>query len=150
MIHDVIISVGIYSIFQFLVTPPTVIAFLTILGYSLYDTIVVFDRIRENEARFLSQKPPYEDVINVSMNQVLMRSMIQPSRRSSRCSRCWSSAPGSWGRRLEEFGLALLIGLITGAYSSLFVAAPLLGYLKKTDANWKSRTQPPPRAKGAA
>ena len=76
MVHDVIVSVGIYSIFQFLVTPATVIAFLTILGYSLYDTIVVFDRIRENEARFLAQKPPYDDVINVSMNQVLMRSIM--------------------------------------------------------------------------
>src|SRR5580765_1644221 len=76
MIHDVVISVGIYSMLQLLITPPTVIAFLTILGYSLYDTIVVFDRIRENESRFLSQKPPYDDVINVSMNQVLMRSVM--------------------------------------------------------------------------
>jgi len=149
MLHDVVVSVGIYSIFQFLITPPTVIAFLTILGYSLYDTIVVFDRIRENETRFIAQKPPYEDVINVSMNQVLMRSIMTTF--SSVIPVISMLVVGAWimgQTTLEEFGLALLIGLITGAYSSLFIAAPLLGYLKKTDANWKSRTAP--RAKGEA
>jgi preprotein translocase subunit SecF len=149
MLHDVIVSVGIYSIFQFLVTPPTVIAFLTILGYSLYDTIVVFDRIRENESRFVSQKPSYEDVINVSMNQVLMRSIMTTF--SSVIPVLSMLVVGAWimgQTTLEEFGLALLIGLITGAYSSLFIAAPLLGYMKKTDANWRSRTAP--RAKGEA
>jgi preprotein translocase subunit SecF len=149
MLHDVIVSVGIYSILQLLITPPTVIAFLTILGYSLYDTIVVFDRIRENETRFLSQKPPYEDVINVSMNQVLMRSIMTTF--SSVIPVLSMLVVGAWimgQTTLEEFGLALLIGLITGAYSSLFIAAPLLGYMKKTDANWKSRTQP--RATGEA
>jgi len=143
MLHDVIVSVGLYSIFQFLITPPTVIAFLTILGYSLYDTIVVFDRIRENEARFLTQKPSYDDVINVSMNQVLMRSIMTTF--SSVIPVLSMLVVGAWimgQTTLEEFGLALLIGLITGAYSSLFIAAPLLGYLKKTDANWKSRTAP--------
>jgi preprotein translocase subunit SecF len=126
-----------------------VIAFLTILGYSLYDTIVVFDRIRENETRFLSQKPPYEDVINVSMNQVLMRSIMTTF--SSVIPVISMLVVGAWimgQTTLEEFGLALLIGLITGAYSSLFIAAPLLGYLKKTDANWKTRTAP--RATGEA
>jgi len=143
MLHDVIVSVGIYSIFQFLVTPPTVIAFLTILGYSLYDTIVVFDRIRENETRFLAQKPSYEDVINVSMNQVLMRSIMTTF--SSVIPVLSMLVVGAWimgQTTLEEFGLALLIGLITGAYSSLFIAAPLLGYMKKTDANWRTRTGP--------
>jgi preprotein translocase subunit SecF len=149
MIHDVVISVGIYSIFQFLVTPSTVIAFLTILGYSLYDTIVVFDRVRENEARFISQKPSYDDVINVSMNQVLMRSLMTTF--SSVIPVLSILVVGAWimgQTTLEEFGLALLIGLITGAYSSLFIAAPLLGYLKKTDADWKSRNAP--RAKREA
>jgi preprotein translocase subunit SecF len=149
MLHDVVISVGIYSIFQFLVTPSTVIAFLTILGYSLYDTIVVFDRIRENEARFLSQKPPYDDVINVSMNQVLMRSIMTTF--ASVIPVLSMLVVGAWimgQTTLEEFGLALFIGLITGAYSSLFIAAPLLGYMKKTDANWKARTAP--RARGEA
>jgi preprotein translocase subunit SecF len=149
MLHDVIVSVGIYSIFQFLVTPSTVIAFLTILGYSLYDSIVVFDRIRENETRFVSQKPPYDDVINVSMNQVLMRSIMTTF--SSVIPVVSMLVVGAWimgQTTLEEFGLALLVGLITGAYSSLFVATPLLGYMKKTDANWSGRTAP--RAKREA
>jgi preprotein translocase subunit SecF len=66
----------VYSVFQFEVTPATVIAFLTILGYSLYDTIVVFDRVKENEGRYASVKMPYEDIVNISMNQVMMRSML--------------------------------------------------------------------------
>ena len=75
MAHDVIVTVGFYSLFQFEVTPATVIAFLTILGYSLYDTIVVFDRVKENEGKFAGVRMPYEDIVNISMNQVLMRSI---------------------------------------------------------------------------
>src|SRR4051794_2236675 len=75
MIHDVLISVGVYSIFGFEVTPATVVAFLTILGFSLYDTIVVFDKVKENERRYSGTRASVGDVINVSMNQVLMRSL---------------------------------------------------------------------------
>jgi preprotein translocase subunit SecF len=140
MVHDVLISVGIYSIFQFIVTPPTVIAFLTILGYSLYDTIVVFDRVRENEARFAAQKPPYDDIINVSMNQVLMRSLNTSFSSIIPVVSLLFIGSGLLGETtLAEFALALLVGMVTGAYSSIFVAAPLLGLLKRTDANWKER-----------
>ena len=66
MAHDVLLTVGVYSVFQFEVTPATVIAFLTILGYSLYDTIVVFDRIKENEGRYASVRMPYADIVNNS------------------------------------------------------------------------------------
>lgn len=143
MVHDVLISVGIYSIFQFIVTPPTVIAFLTILGYSLYDTIVVFDRVKENEARFAAQKPPYDDIINVSMNQVLMRSLTTSFSSIVPVVSLLLVGAGILGQgTLAEFALALLIGMVTGAYSSIFVAAPLLGVLKRTDANWKSRNIP--------
>ncbi len=76
MVNDVVVAVGVYSVFQFNVTPATVIAFLTILGYSLYDTIVVFDRVEENEGKFTAVRMPYEDVVNISMNQVLMRSLM--------------------------------------------------------------------------
>jgi preprotein translocase subunit SecF len=76
MVNDVIVAIGVYSVFQFLVTPATVIAFLTILGYSLYDTIVVFDRVKENEGRYASTKMPYEDIVNISMNQVMVRSLL--------------------------------------------------------------------------
>ncbi len=143
MIHDVAIAVGIYSIFQFIVTPPTVIAFLTILGYSLYDTIVVFDRIRENETRFATLKPPYADVVNVSMNQVLMRSLNTSFSSIVPVVSLLVIGAGIMGQStLAEFALALLVGMVTGAYSSIFVAAPLLRLLKRSDSNWKARNIP--------
>lgn len=143
MLHDILISVGIYSIFQFVVTPPTVIAFLTILGYSLYDTIVVFDRIKENEARFAAYKPPYDDVINVSMNQVLMRTLTTTFSSVVPVASMLLIGAGILGQAtLSEFALALLIGMLTGTYSSIFVASPLLGLLKKTDKSWEARNIP--------
>ncbi|MEY4361897.1 MAG: putative protein-export rane protein SecF, partial [Actinomycetota bacterium] len=75
MAHDVLVSVGIYSVFGFEVTPATVVAFLTILGYSLYDTIVVFDKVQDNIKRFEATRTPVADIVNVSTNQVLMRSI---------------------------------------------------------------------------
>ncbi len=144
MVHDVLISVGIYSLFQFIVTPSTVIAFLTILGYSLYDTIVVFDRIKENEARFGTTKPPYADVLNVSMNQVLMRSLNTTI--SSIVPVVSLLFVGSFlmgEDTLAEFAIALLVGMATGTYSSIFVAVPLLYLFKNSDANWAgSRNSP--------
>jgi preprotein translocase subunit SecF len=137
MLHDVLISVGIYSIFQFIVTPSTVIAFLTILGYSLYDTIVVFDRVKENESRFGTVKPPYADVLNVSMNQVLMRSLNTSL--SSIVPVISLLFIGSFllgQQTLSEFALALLIGMATGTYSSIFIAVPLLAMLKTRDPQW--------------
>ncbi|NNE10833.1 MAG: protein translocase subunit SecF [Ilumatobacter sp.] len=140
MVHDVLISVGIYSIFQFIVTPPTVIAFLTILGYSLYDTIVVFDRVKENEAKFAAQKPPYDDVINVSMNQVLMRSLSTSFSSIVPVVSLLLIGAGVLGQStLAEFALALFVGMATGAYSSIFVAAALLGVLKRSDESWEGR-----------
>jgi preprotein translocase subunit SecF len=140
MVHDVLISVGIYSIFQFIVTPPTVIAFLTILGYSLYDTIVVFDRVKENEAKYAAQKPPYDDIINVSMNQVLMRSLTTSFSSIVPVVSLLLIGAGVLGQStLAEFALALFVGMVTGAYSSIFVAAPLLGILKKSDPSWEGR-----------
>jgi preprotein translocase subunit SecF len=141
MVHDVVISVGIYSIFQFVVTPATVIAFLTILGYSLYDTVVVFDRIRENEARVGSKRPLYADIVNVSMNQVLMRSLNTSF--SAIIPVMSLLVIGAWimgQSTLTEFAVALLIGMLTGAYSSILVAVPILFWLKQTDATWKSKS----------
>lgn len=143
MLHDVLISVGIYSIFQFVVTPPTVIAFLTILGYSLYDTIVVFDRVKENEARFAAHKPPYDDVINVSMNQVLMRTLTTSFSSVVPVVSLLLIGAGILGQStLSEFALALLVGMLTGTYSSILVASPILGMLKKTDKSWEARNIP--------
>ncbi|MAT04276.1 MAG: protein translocase subunit SecF [Acidimicrobiaceae bacterium] len=144
MLHDILVAVGIYSLFQFIVTPPTVIAFLTILGYSLYDTVVVFDRVRENEARFAAQKPPYADVLNVSMNQVLMRSLNTSISSIVPVLSLLIIGAGVFGQAtLAEFALALLIGMIVGAYSSIFVAVPLLGLLKANSSAWEGRNVPP-------
>ena len=138
MIHDVIISVGVYSIFGFIVTPATVVAFLTILGYSLYDTIVVFDRIRENEARFAAHKVPYDDVVNVSMNQVLMRSLNTSVSSILPVLSLLIVGSGIMGvPSLSEFAVALLVGMITGAYSSIFIAVPLVHILKVRERKWR-------------
>ena len=139
MLHDVLISVGIYSMFQFLITPATVIAFLTILGYSLYDTVVVFDRVRENEARSMTRRPLYADIINTSMNQVLMRSLNTSF--SAIVPVLSLLVVGTWimgQTALSEFAIALLIGMLTGAYSSILIAVPILYWLKQTDAEWRS------------
>jgi preprotein translocase subunit SecF len=131
MLHDVVIAAGIYSVFGFEVTPPTVIAFLTILGYSLYDTIVVFDRVRENERRIAAAGLGAADLVNVSTNQVLMRSLnTSISAVLPVLSLLLVGAVALGQVTLREFALALLIGMLTGAYSSIFVATPLLGVFK--------------------
>ncbi len=131
MIHDVIVVVGVYSVFGFEVTPATVIAFLTILGYSLYDTIVVFDRVQENEGKYASIRMPYEDIVNISMNQVLMRSINTSISSILPVVSLLVIGSGLLGAvTLREFALALLIGMLSGIYSSIFVATPLLAALK--------------------
>ena len=131
MVNDVIVAVGVYSVFQFEVTPATVIAFLTILGYSLYDTIVVFDRVKENEGRYASTKMPYEDIVNISMNQVMVRSLLTSFSSILPVISLLLLGSGLLGAvALREFALALLIGMISGVYSSIFIATPLLAFLK--------------------
>ena len=131
MFHDVAISVGIYSVFGFDVTPATVVAFLTVLGYSLYDSIVVFDRIRDNEKRVAAAGLTAGDLINISMNQVLLRSINTTLASSLPVLSLLLIGAGLFGQvTLREFAIALLVGMLTGAYSSLFVASPMLGWLK--------------------
>jgi preprotein translocase subunit SecF len=140
MVHDVLIAVGIYSVFGFVVTPATVIAFLTILGYSLYDTIVVFDRIKENERRFAASGLSAADVVNVSVNQVLLRSLNTSIAALLPVLSLLLVGAGLLGQvTLQEFALALLVGMLTGAYSSLFVAAPILGWLKSRSPQFARR-----------
>ncbi len=141
MVNDVIVAVGVYSVFQFNVTPATVIAFLTILGYSLYDTIVVFDRVEENEGKFTAVRMPYEDVVNISMNQVLMRSLMTSLSSIIPVVSLLILGAGLMGAvALQEFALALLVGMISGVYSSIFIATPLLAVLKR-DTGRKTRRQ---------
>src|SRR5208283_2053142 len=139
VIHDVVITVGIYSIFSFLVTPDTVVAFLTVLGYSLYDTIVVFDRVRDNSRGLgATGRLSFTDVVNLSMNQTLARSIntslvaILPI-----LAVLVLGAEILGAVTLEYFGLALLIGLTSGAYSSIFIASPLLAMEKEHEERYR-------------
>jgi preprotein translocase subunit SecF len=143
VIHDILITVGVYSISRFEVTPATVVAFLTILGYSLYDTIVVFDRIEENTRGLsASGRMTYSDTVNLSMNQVLMRSLntslvaILPV-----ASILVIGVYVLGATALEDFALALLVGLITGAYSSIFIASPVLVLLKEREPRYAAIRQ---------
>jgi len=133
VIHDIIISVGVYSVFQFEVTPGTVIAFLTILGYSIYDTIVVDDKIKENEHLVgLSGRMTYTQMVTRSMNQVLLRSLNTSITSLLPVLALLVVGAGIMGAvTLREFSVALFIGLAIGAYSSIFVAAPVLVWLKE-------------------
>jgi len=141
MAHDVLLAVGAYTVFQFEVTPATVIAFLTILGYSLYDTIVVFDRVQENEGKYASVRMPYPDIVNISMNQVLMRSInTSISSILPVISLLFVGAGVLGAVALSEFALALLVGMIAGVYSSIFVASPLLAKLRANTGR-KSRRE---------
>jgi preprotein translocase subunit SecF len=140
MLHDILIAVGIYSVFGFVVTPATVIAFLTILGYSLYDTIVVFDRIKENERRLAAGGLSAADVVNVSVNQVLLRSLNTSIAALLPVLSLLLVGAGLLGQvTLQEFALALFVGMFTGAYSSLFIAAPLLGWLTSRSPEFSRR-----------
>lgn len=140
VVHDVLITVGFYALSGFEVTPATVIAFLTILGFSLYDTIVVFDKVRENDKSFgATGKLAYTDVVNLSMNQVLMRSLNTSLVAVLPVISMLVVGVGIMGATaIRDFALALLIGLVTGAYSSIFVASPLLALLKEREQGWKA------------
>ena len=143
VIHDILITVGIYSLTGFQVTPDTVIAVLTVLGYSLYDTVVVFDRIRENAKGLgASGRITYSDMVNLSMNQTLARSIntslvaIMPV-----LSVLVVGAFLLGASSLQDFGLALVIGLTSGAYSSIFIASPLLALMKEREPRYTTIRQ---------
>jgi preprotein translocase subunit SecF len=138
VLHDILVTVGIYSITGFQVTPDTVVAVLTVLGYSLYDTVVVFDRIRDNAKGLgASGRITYSEMVNLSMNQTLARSIntslvaIIPV--------LSVLVVGSFilgATSLQDFGLALVIGLTSGAYSSIFIASPLLALMKEREPRY--------------
>ncbi|MGI9624625.1 MAG: protein translocase subunit SecF [Acidimicrobiales bacterium] len=137
--HDLLVTVGLYSIFQWEVTPSTVIAFLTIMGYSLYDTMVVFDKVKDNEYRLANSRLSPTEVMNLSLNQVLMRSLNTSI--TSMLPVLSVLVVGSFmmgAVTLQEFAVALLIGLAIGTYSSLFVAAPIATWLRERTATTES------------
>ncbi|MGH9124437.1 MAG: protein translocase subunit SecF, partial [Acidimicrobiales bacterium] len=143
LLHDILITAGVYSLSGFQVSPATVIAFLTILGYSLYDTVVVFDKIEENtKGLAASQRITYTETVNLSMNQVLMRSIntstvaIMPILSILVIGSYFLGASA-----LQDFGLALFIGLLTGAYSSIFIASPILAVMKEREPRYSQIRQ---------
>jgi preprotein translocase subunit SecF len=139
LFHDILLTVGLYSIFGFEVTPATVIAVLTILGYSIYDGIVVFDRIDEN-TRLVSvqNRLTYRSMVNRSLNEVLMRTLnTSITALIPILSMLFLGSFVLGASTLEEFGLALFIGLASGAYSSIFIASPVLVLLKEREHRYQ-------------
>jgi preprotein translocase subunit SecF len=126
MAHDVLISVGVYAIFRFEVTPATVVAFLTILGYSLYDTVVVFDRVKENIDRFNTSRMSMANIVNVSSNQVLARSLNTSI----------SSALPTIALLVVGSFIMGAKSMLTGAYSSIFIATPLYAIFKNREPKY--------------
>jgi preprotein translocase subunit SecF len=138
VLHDIVVVAGLYALFQFPVSPATVTAFLTILGFSLYDTVVVFDKVRENtETLLASGRATYTEMVNKSLNQVLMRSLsttlvaVLPVLSLIVVGVWWQGADA-----LADFALALLFGLLVGSYSSIFVATPIMAVWKEREPQY--------------
>ena len=128
LIHDVLITLGVFSLLDYEINLSIIAAFLTIVGYSLNDTIVVFDRIRENIPKFM--KKTLNDVVNISLNETLNRTVI-----TSLTTMMVVVILFLWGGKvINLFAFALIIGVFVGTYSSLFVASPVMVYFEKRSA----------------
>jgi preprotein translocase subunit SecF len=141
VVHDIVIILGVYAVFRIEVTPATVIAVLTIMGYSLYDTVVVFDKLRDNAGRpAVAQRMTYTELTSLSLNQVLMRSINTSL--TSMLPVLAMLLVGSYllgAVTLQEFGIALALGLFLGAYSSIFVATPIVAVLKEREPYYRNQ-----------
>ena len=135
VVHDVFITVGIYAVVGFDVTPATVIGFLTILGYSLYDTVIVFDKVRENTKSIAaSGKSTYSDAANLAVNQTIVRSANTSVIALLPVGSILFVGAGLLGAgTLKDLSLALFIGLAVGTYSSIFIAPPFLAALREKE-----------------
>ncbi len=140
LVHDILVTVGVYALTGFEVTPATVIAILTVLGYSIYDGIVVFDKVDENaQVLATTGRTTYSQMVNDSLNQVLMRTLntsITALLPIASLLVIGSFVLGA--ATLQQFALALLIGLGASAYSSIFIASPLLAVLKESEPRYLS------------
>lgn len=143
VLHDVLITVGIYALVGFEVTPSTVIGFLTILGYSLYDTVVVFDKVRENTRAITSTgKATYAEATNLAVNQTIIRSLNTSLIALLPVAAILFAGAGLLGAgTLKDLALSLFIGLIAGTYSSIFIAAPILAQLREREPAIKAHNQ---------
>jgi preprotein translocase subunit SecF len=135
VIHDVFITVGIYALVGFDVTPATIIGFLTILGYSLYDTVVVFDRVRDNtKAISAVSTRSYSQAVNLAVNQTIVRSANTSIVAILPVAAILFVGAGLLGAgTLKDLSLSLFIGLIVGTYSSLFIAPAFLAQLREKE-----------------
>jgi preprotein translocase subunit SecF len=152
VVHDIIFTIGMYALFQFPVTPATVTAFLTILGFSLYDTVVVFDKVLEFQKSMVSTgRASYSEMVNRALNAVLMRSLstslvaLLPV-----MSLLIIGSRVLGATALEDFALALAAGLFIGSYSSIFVAAPLLAWWKEKEPQYRALSERRSRVRLAA
>jgi preprotein translocase subunit SecF len=134
LVHDLVITVGIYSLVGFTVTPATLIGVLTILGYSLYDTVVVFDKVRENTRGIAgSNRMTYSSAANLAVNQTLVRSINTSVVALLPVAAILFIGPLLGAGTLKDLSLALFVGIAAGTYSSIFVATPVLCQLKERE-----------------
>jgi preprotein translocase subunit SecF len=140
LIHDLLITAGVYSLVGFEVTPATVIALLTILGYSLYDTVVVFDKVEEDTTLFAATgRMTYQDAANRATNEVFMRSLNTSLATVLPVAALLIVGTGLVGAgTLEDLALALFVGIVLGAYSSIFLATPILALLKEREPRFRN------------
>jgi preprotein translocase subunit SecF len=139
LLHDLLITAGIYALARFEVTPATVIALLTILGYSLYDTVVVFDKVRENTGSLTSMsRTTYSDAANLAVNQTMMRSLNTSL--ASLLPILGLLIVGAvllGAETLKDLALALFVGVAAGTYSSIFIATPLVAAWKEREPRYR-------------
>jgi preprotein translocase subunit SecF len=134
LVHDLVITVGIYALSGFEVTPATVTGVLTILGFSLYDTVVVFDKVRENTKNLRASHQTYAEAANLAVNQTLVRSINTSLVALIPVGAIlYVGAVQLGSGALKDLALALFVGMAAGAYSSIFIATPLLAHLKSLE-----------------
>jgi preprotein translocase subunit SecF len=139
LLHDIVITIGVYALTGFSVSPTTVIGLLTILGYSLYDTVVVFDKVRENTAGILTTgRSTYSDAANMALNQTLVRSINTSLTALLPVASILFIGAGVLGAgELKDLALVLFVGMLSGTYSSIFIATPVLADLKEREPQYK-------------
>jgi len=139
LIHDILITIGVYALTGFTVSPTSVVGLLTILGYSLYDTVVVFDKVRENTAGLLTtQRSTYSDAANLALNQTLVRSINTSLTALIPVASILFVGAGLLGAgTLKDLSLVLFVGMLSGTYSSIFIATPVLADLKEREPQYK-------------
>src|SRR5271169_2284828 len=140
LLHDLVIATGIYALAGFQVSPATVIGLLTILGYSLYDTVVVFDKVRENTAGLLGgARTTYSQAANLALNQTLVRSINTSLIALLPVAAILFVGGGLLGAgELKDLALVLFVGMLSGTYSSIFIATPVLADLKEREPQYKA------------